>query len=150
MLFISHRGNLEGSIPELENSPNYIDSAIKQGFDVEVDLRVFEEALYLGHDKPQYNISQEFLQDRKLNLWVHCKDIQAFDIALMLGLNCFWHDTDDYTMTSLRYVWAYPGKPAVGSKCIIVMPEKFINIENVNLNKCFGVCSDYVKTIKEL
>ncbi len=36
---ISHRGNLDGPIPERENSPDYIDQAIKWGFVVEIDIR---------------------------------------------------------------------------------------------------------------
>ena len=38
MILISHRGNIDGRIPEKENHPNYIDAAIKAGYDVEVDL----------------------------------------------------------------------------------------------------------------
>ncbi len=35
MRIISHRGNIEGPIPEKENCPEYINSALAQGFDVE-------------------------------------------------------------------------------------------------------------------
>jgi hypothetical protein len=34
----AHRGNLFGPKPELENTPDYIDQAIKFGFKVEVDV----------------------------------------------------------------------------------------------------------------
>ena len=56
MIYISHRGNLTGKNPELENSPVYIYQAIDKGFDVEIDLRydTLNKKLYLGHDEPQY------------------------------------------------------------------------------------------------
>ena len=38
MKFISHRGNLYGPNPKLENKPTYIIEALKMGFDVEVDV----------------------------------------------------------------------------------------------------------------
>ena len=37
-LYISHRGNLTGPIPEKENTVDYINDAIHQGFDVEIDI----------------------------------------------------------------------------------------------------------------
>ena len=40
MKFISHRGNLDGPMKEFENHPDYINDAIKKGFDVEIDVRV--------------------------------------------------------------------------------------------------------------
>ena len=39
MILIAHRGNTIGPNIEKENHPDYIDEAIKKGFDVEVDIR---------------------------------------------------------------------------------------------------------------
>ena len=50
MRLISHRGNINGRIRELENLPDYIDAAINLGYDVEVDLWLEGEKFYLGHD----------------------------------------------------------------------------------------------------
>ena len=38
MFFISHRGNLEGPIHSEENKIDYINDAINQNFDVEIDV----------------------------------------------------------------------------------------------------------------
>ena len=35
MILISHRGNLNGKKVDEENSPKYIEKALKEGFDVE-------------------------------------------------------------------------------------------------------------------
>ena len=48
---ISHRGNLRGPKPEEENNPSYIDKAIEEYYEVEVDIRYTEGSFYLGHNK---------------------------------------------------------------------------------------------------
>ena len=57
MDLIAHRGNTNGSFESYENEPMYIDKAIQEGFDVEVDVWYVDGVLYLGHDKPQYGIN---------------------------------------------------------------------------------------------
>lgn len=64
MILISHRGNINGPNPELENKPEYIDTAIYLGYDVEIDVQMIDNEIYLGHDRPQYKINIEWI-DRK-------------------------------------------------------------------------------------
>ncbi len=144
MKLISHRGNINGKIPERENHPDYIDEAIQLGYDVEIDLWAVDDRLMLGHDEPQYEVSTKWLEQRLYKLWIHCKNIPALQYAdwvkEMKDLNYFWHEEDTVTLTSQRHIWAYPGKqPIVDS--IAVMPE----IYNDDLSKCKGVCSDFIK-----
>jgi hypothetical protein len=47
MIYISHRGNIDGKKPHLENSPSYIDEAIELGYDVEVDLWFVDDKFML-------------------------------------------------------------------------------------------------------
>ena len=63
MFFISHRGNLEGPIRSEENKIDYINDAINQNFDVEIDVWFKNNNFYLGHDEPQYKIPLEFLKN---------------------------------------------------------------------------------------
>jgi len=149
MILISHRGNIDGRIPEKENHPNYIDAAIKAGYDVEVDLWEIDGELFLGHDEPQYPIDFDWLEDRSSVLWIHCKNVKALvscsddDYSLAM-LNYFWHEEDTVTLTSFNWIWAYPGKqPIKGS--IAVMPE----INNDNISEAGGVCSDFIKNYKK-
>jgi len=53
MKIIAHRGNLTGPNPLRENSIDYIEEAISEGFDVEIDLWVEDNQCHLGHDGPQ-------------------------------------------------------------------------------------------------
>jgi len=143
MKLISHRGNIDGKIPEYENNPNYIEAALELGYEVEIDLWVVDDKLYLGHDEPQYEITWEYFKDKVDKLWVHCKNIEALYWVRETKLHYFWHETDTVTLTSKNYVWAYPGKqPIKGS--IAVMPE----LENDNVLLCKGICSDYIKRFK--
>ena len=144
MVLISHRGNLNGRIIERENHPEYIDEAINFGFDVEIDIWVVDGILHLGHDKPQYQIDEEWLNNRYERLWIHCKNIEAMEWCNLNGnFNYFWHEKDTVTLTSMNVLWAFPGKqPIKGS--IAVIPEIF----NDKLDSCIGVCSDYIENYK--
>lgn len=143
---ISHRGNLSGKIPNLENKPNYIDNAIYEGFDVEIDVWYKDNQLYLGHDKPQYSITMEWIENRKEKLWVHCKNIEAivFFKEYNSNINFFWHQNDDLTITSNKFIWVNLGKQPIKNS-IAVMPE----IKNDDFTECLGICSDYIKNYKK-
>jgi len=56
MIYISHRGNINGRIEDSENKPEYIDDTIQLGFDVEIDVWYIDGKWWLGHDGPQYEI----------------------------------------------------------------------------------------------
>jgi len=148
MKLISHRGNINGPNPEKENDPLYIDEAINKGFDVEIDIWVVDNNLYLGHDKPQYIIDIEWIRYRISELWIHCKNIDAllyFQNHEEVGKYChyFWHQNDDITLTSFNIIWAFPGKQPIMNS-IAVMPELF----NDDLTKSSGICSDFVNNHK--
>ena len=128
MILIAHRGNINGKIEKFENNPNYIDSAIEQGYDVEIDVWYHQHEFWLGHDEPSYEVSLKWLTDRKDFLWIHCKDLITIDMLRDLqihnktDLHYFFHDEDDCTITSKGDLWVYPGKQPVKNS-IAVMPE---------------------------
>jgi hypothetical protein len=145
MKLISHRGNINGRIENYENHPDYIDDTIRLGYDVEVDVWMTEGVLFLGHDEPQYGISQHWLNERRDKLWIHCKNIEAMEWFNDIGgFNYFWHETDTVTLTSSGFIWAYPGKQSIRNS-IAVMPE----IHKDNITDCIGVCSDYISDYKK-
>ena len=136
---ISHRGNIEGPDLENENKPKNILKVIKKGFDVEVDVWFIKDRLYLGHDEPQHEVNLKFLQNNKL--WCHAKNILALQYMLLHNVHCFWHQTDDFTITSKGYLWTYPGKNLT-NQSICVMPER-ADYSHSEILKCSGVCTDY-------
>lgn len=144
MKFIAHRGNISGPNKDLENKIDYIDEAINQGYDVEIDLRLNNKTLFLGHDYPQYQIDLDWLTKRKNNLWIHCKDLASIcylrKVDIHNNLNYFGHDNDDYVLTSQNFLFCKPIKK-LSHHCILVMPE-FYNYEVLN-EKCYGILTDY-------
>lgn len=150
MKLISHRGNLEGPDLDKENNPKSIDRCIEEGFDVEIDIRynISNKKFYLGHDNPQYEVNWDWLFERIDNLWIHCKNIESLYqfVINQNQYNYFWHQNDDFTLTSKNYIWTYPGKNYTPIS-VIVMPEWNTDIDSLgslkNL-KCHGICSDYV------
>ena len=145
MRLISHRGNINGPNPKMENEPKYIANAILQGYEVEVDIWFIDNVLYLGHDKPQYSVDFRWFRDKITKLWIHCKNIEAVVFFKECGndINYFWHEEDTLTLTSQNHLWAYPGKQPIKNS-IAVMPE----INNDNISQCSGICSDFIKNYK--
>ena len=149
MKYISHRGNLNGPVSRNENNPFYIDAAIFAGYEVEIDLRTNLGQLYLGHDDPDHFIDLEWLKERKDNLWIHCKDYKSLETCVENDLHCFFHNMDDYTMTSKGFVWGYPGTPKVSDCSILVLPEKNEGTKYIKDLGYFGICSDYIEEIRD-
>jgi hypothetical protein len=137
MKIISHRGNLNGPNPSTENSIPAINIALSHGFDVEIDIWHKNNNWYLGHDKPQYLIDESFLQNKKL--WCHAKNLNALYLMLKnKKINCFWHQNDEFALTSKGYIWTYPTKDTRDNSIIVLRSEK-----DKIPKKCFGICLDF-------
>lgn len=147
MKLIAHRGLFNGPDVNLENRPEQIELAISQGYDCEIDLTVVNNSLYLGHDFSDYHIEPVFLEKYKNNLWIHAKNLDALYWLSSTDYNYFWHQNDDFVLTSHKYIWSYPGKE-LRSNSIMLMPEwNTLDIDIHNLG-CYGICSDYVSQFK--
>jgi hypothetical protein len=148
MILIAHRGLVNGPDSNLENLPGRILLSLQAGHDCEIDVRYIDGKWMLGHDNPDYEVPFEFLEQP--GLWIHAKNIEALYELGKTNLVYFWHQEDDFTLTSNGYIWTYPGKPLT-SRSVMVLPEwqdnTLKNIINVN---CFGICSDYPEKIKQI
>jgi hypothetical protein len=139
MRLISHRGNINGVNSLNENSQEYINSAVKHGFDVEIDVWLIDRQWKLGHDEPQYDTNIFFLQNPFF--WCHAKNKEAFfELQKYKNINSFWHDKDLYTLTSKGNIWCNINVPLLENS-ICVIPEKGINGD---ITKCSGICSDFI------
>ena len=144
MRLISHRGNLNGPIPEKENHPDYIWEALQAGYDVEIDVWWVDGKFKLGHDGPQYDFPFDLLTNFHTKLWIHCKNMDALSYLNELDssgskLNYFSHEDDLGVLTSRGYIWS----THLYKRGILVMPEVFGKEPNEHT---LGVCSDYIKT----
>lgn len=149
MIYIAHRGLYLGPDKLKENHPDQINLALELGYDCEIDVRVLDNKFYLGHDTPDYEVDEHWLQNSKF--WIHVKNKEAlcwFYEFQNYKYNYFWHEDDQYTLTSKGFVWTHPNSTLINAS-IMVMPEHVdMALNNAVQAKCFGVCSDFVKVIK--
>ena len=143
MILIAHRGNINGSNPAMENNPDYIDKALRSGYDVEIDVWLVDGKFFLGHDKPQYEIDWKLLN--RNGLWCHAKNIEALSAMITMGVHCFWHQEDKYTVTSKGYIWAHPRSEYSNSA---IRVDQDFNPDLIG--NCLGICSDYVESYRKI
>ena len=143
MILISHRGNINGRKPELENGQRYCQAAIDAGYNVEIDVHFYDGILWTGHDRPQYRVDDDFLLQEEV--WCHAKDIMALRRLLELETHCFFHQNDPVTLTSKGYMWTYPTQPLT-EKSICVKPE----VQLIALKHSAGICSDVIEKYTDL
>jgi len=145
---ISHRGNIIGPITNKENRPSYIDCALQLGLDVEVDIRYIDGKYWLGHDKPDYEVSETWILNRKNNLWFHCKDLNSAHALGKLDNTIirFCHSTDDFVLVSNNTIWVHNLKLELNSSSIIPLMSiwDIIHFNNNYTDKIIhGICTDY-------
>ena len=138
MILISHRGNLDGPTPSLENNPTQVLQVLDKGLDCEVDVWFVDGRFMLGHDEPVYPISEEFLKNE--SLWCHAKNTCALEKMLLTNsIHCFWHEKDKHTLTSRGFIWSFLHEPLAPQSIIVdlnVSPALHLN--------CYGICVDYI------
>lgn len=149
MIVISHRGNLFGPNPTTENSSNQILECINKKIQVEIDVWNIDGSLFLGHDEPVEKIQLDFLLNYKEMLWIHTKNAEALNYLLdFKQLNVFWHQSDDYTITTNGTVWTYPNINPV-SKSVIVCQTIYETKKYSSFN-IEGICTDYVNSVTKV
>ena len=141
MKIIAHRGNTNGPKSD-ENHPIYLEKALLKGYDIEADIWVIENKIFLGHDKPTYNININNLFEIKDNLWIHCKNLDALSYFDKEVFNFFWHENDKFTLTSKGFIWTYPNE-LLSRKSVVVD----LSLKNNNLD-VYGICTDYTEKVK--
>lgn len=153
MIFISHRGNINGRNPEMENSHLYIQEAMDAGFHVEIDIWVENNKLFLGHDKPETLVHLDWLIERKDRLWIHAKNAESlFYLTHHTDLMVFFHEQERYSMIQngrnargeivRGVIWAHDLEE-LNDNCIIPLLSKE-DIAKKPSQKILGVCSDYI------
>ena len=147
MKIIAHRANIGGPNSKNENRISNIRRCIELGYDVEIDIRLFDGHLYLGHDQPKDIITKKELIGINRKAWIHCKNLKAISYFMQIDeeFNYFWHNKDSYTLTSKGYIWAYPGE-TLSQECICVLPEiddSLKDIKSLMKREISGICTDY-------
>lgn len=136
----------------MENSQIYVDGALKDGYDVEVDIWAVNGKFIMHHDDPEAGQFTWYLKEPSLNwlkqdgLWIHAKNQEAFDILSKECNRVFQLDDDsedDFTRTTDNILWLGPKNSAAVKGCILVNPEASIWTVG-DFNVANGICSDYI------
>jgi hypothetical protein len=144
MKIISHRGNVRGPVGDKENRPSYIDCALGNGYDVEIDLRIIDNELWLGHDEPQYKVTHRWIRERRNNLWIHCKNFEASKQSWIYQSFC--HSGDPFTYTSTGKLWLHDLTQEIDSSVIIPLlsMKEIEEYSDIIVHKnVYGICTDY-------
>lgn len=136
MLLISNKGNISGPNSHLENTPDYIDSTIEQGYNVKIDLWYIHNKCFLGQDGPKTEVSWEWIIKNAEYLWVNCMNISTFSFLLENAkpLNFFYNKLDQVTLTSQGFAWSNNNEHTKGT----------IVCDTDDIDDVLGLCSDHV------
>lgn len=152
MLFVSHRGNLEGRDPTKENYPGYLLDALEKGFHVEVDVWVVSKKVFFGHDHPQYEVDLNKFPSK--SVFFHCKNLEAVDYFLKEGQNAnftrffFYQEGEGVSLIYASDIfWCYKRFVENG---IIMLDNEIFPTKNLTTKRIAGVCSDNIKAWKKL
>ena len=140
MKIISHRGNIRGPVSDKENRPSYIDCAIGNGYDVEIDVRSINGDLWLGHDEPQYKIDHNWLDKRRDYLWLHCKNLEAS--VECWAYHSFCHTNDPFTYTTTGKIWLHDLSMKIDDNTIIPLMSLDDIVQSLN-GIPYAICTDY-------
>ena len=138
--FISHRGNLDGSVPELENKPDYLLAASKL-FVVEVDVWYTKGSFFTGHDSPKYEVDSYFIQNESFLL--HAKNVETI-IALkrLPNLEVFYQDSNLVACTTTGRIIFHEEVKAVDlNRFDVILVD--INAEKASHGNNCAVLTDY-------
>jgi len=148
MKLISHRGNIIGPNPSRENTPSYIDTAISAGYEVEVDINYIDGSFYLGHDTPDFEITETWMLKRKDNIWFHCKNLDAAtQLCRLSDLRFFCHTADSFVLTNTNHIWVHDLTMNLCDTCIIPLLSD-VDILNYSGGVVYAVCTDYITLAK--
>lgn len=140
MIKISNRGNVFGVIKHAENTQEYLEEAIKSGFNVKVDLWVINNQMCSGESYPSYRINfNEILTPGKVLFEI--KNNAAFSFIVNHQLHGFIKNENGITFTSKGIPLSYG--PNIADNTVAFFPENepHDKIKKMNL---IGICGDFI------
>lgn len=143
MLKIAHRGNFQGQNRELENSFSYLEAALDSEYHIEVDIRYLDNNWWLGHDEPDYKVTEQQL-DRLpwTRTWYHAKNFGALELLAQRGLNVFAHDNDKFALTSRGFYWTALREYENKNMVVMVSNPTPKILQELKTRNVYGICCD--------
>ncbi len=146
MIIISHRGNVNGPVANLENNPTQIQLVLAKypKFYVEIDVWFSSDhTWWLGHDSPIFKVDFKFL--KQSHLLLHAKNLPALiELNKHKELHYFFHNMDAATITSAGYLWCNQNVIATGGIAVTNLDVPTVQMVAKHIDQqIIGVCTDY-------
>jgi hypothetical protein len=143
-LRVYHRGNSARDL-SVENNPKKLLELVRRGRHIELDIWTVGNKLFVGHDRPDVEVTYDWLLAVEPRALIHCKDGRTFSVLRRyfacrgIAANLFYHTSEDYALSTGGWVITYPGKPVFG-EFLSMMPETAGR--NPNMEAAAIICSD--------
>jgi hypothetical protein len=158
MLLIANRGNLFGRNLERENSPDYLNEAINQGYHVMVDAWWVEGCFWFGKNRPTHKPiggGIDWLTHAVNSVWIRAKSAETFVRAHDLGLNVFWQQSDMYAYSTWGHLLGFYGAEQAGEQFVHVIPAaEIVTVDSLEIDQFLrtaesshALCCDHVGSV---
>lgn len=153
-----HRATIKNAdkIVERQHNISDINYYLQQTkFGVELDVRMINNQLFLGHDWPEQLLDINNEQTIRVNadrILFHCKDINSYCYLSKSNFNCFTLDKDHIGISSKGDIIINASLGIIPiNEAIIAMPEHFNPYEKlsytkfnspINISNCKGVITE--------
>jgi hypothetical protein len=149
MIYYAHRGNVSGPVPLAENTPDHIQRSLDLGFHAEVDVRALKGRFFLGHDSPDYPVTETWIDSRASRLLLHAKELEAANLIQSVGARWtyFVHKSDPFALISNGDIWVHDLNQIWFH---LEAPRFIVPLLTRQLTESFkdhhfkGICSDYL------
>lgn len=119
-ILISHLGNLDGRMPEKENTLAHIQNALDRGFHVCAQI-VYRNGAFLLPCARGYELAKPaFLSSQRV--WCCTDDPTAMDALCAINAHSFFITERLPSLTTAQFIWTLPPHK-LASRSIAVFPE---------------------------
>lgn len=139
LILVSHRGNLDGVQEDLENTPNYLQAALREGFAVACEVVAVHGAFLLPTKAGYYPLPYALLSNPRM--WFLAADGITLDALCAVNAHAV-PACAPVTLTSVHYLWCLPGADLT-PRSIAVFPE-YANSGWLDSAEPAGVCSNEI------
>jgi len=119
-IIISHLGNINGRIPEQENTLKYLQEALKAGWHICVDVVFRSGGFLLPHASGFTPVPPSFFS--KHRVWSRCQNAETLDALCNIGAHAVLATESPLTLTSSQFIWTLPPRE-LAPRSIAVFPE---------------------------
>jgi hypothetical protein len=139
LVLISHRGNIDGVDEAQENTPSYIQAALKKGFAVACDVIAAHGAFLLPTQSGYQPLPYALLSNPQM--WFLATDGITLDALCAVNAHAV-PVSAPVALTSVHYLWCMPGADLT-TRAIAVFPE-YAEAGWLESAEPAGVCSNEI------